>query len=60
MPYSVLFTKSDKLNTSEKHFLQVQLDTLHRERPDVKAFVTSMKQDDVIADIRKDMKQAVR
>lgn len=60
LPYSYIFTKCDKLNQSERHFLQVQIDKIKENNPEVLCFTTGLKQDESFSLVRKDMLNAIR
>lgn len=53
--YAYIFTKCDKLNTSEKHFLDLQIQKINEEKSDVKCFISSIKDDKNLDLIRQDM-----
>lgn len=60
LPYSYIFTKCDKLNQSEKHFLALQIEKIKADSKDVTCFTTGMKQDESFSLLRKDMLNAIR
>lgn len=60
IPYSYIFTKSDKLNTSEKHFLDLQIQKVKEEKENVLCFVSKMKDEKLLDLIRQDMISVTR
>ncbi len=58
--YSYIFTKADKLNTSEKHFLDLQIKKVEEEKPEVSCFVSSAKDERQFDLIRQDILKVTR
>lgn len=53
--YAYIFTKCDKLNTSDKHFLDVQIKKIVENKPEVKCFLSGTKDEKDLDLIRNDM-----
>lgn len=58
--YSYVFTKADKLNTSERHFLDLQIKKLSEEKKELVCFVTGLKDGKSLDLIRQDMISVTR